>query len=61
MGEYTHAYDASSPTIGASLTIPAGAGVTITGGNTNIKQRPVIRDRIGDEIEVTGDEFEVGR
>ena len=59
-GGYDHAYDAGSPTVGASLSIPAGAGVTLSGANTNIKERKVIRDRNGDEIEVKGDETETG-
>ncbi|EFW93967.1 hypothetical protein ZOD2009_02450 [Haladaptatus paucihalophilus DX253] len=59
-GGYVHTYDAGSPTVGASLSIPAGASVSLTGANENIKQRSVIRDRNGDEIAVTGDEVETG-
>lgn len=59
-GGYDHVYDAGEPNVGASLSIPPSAGVTLTGANENIKERPVIRDRNGEEIMVTGDETESG-
>ncbi|ELZ04950.1 hypothetical protein C481_03337 [Natrialba asiatica DSM 12278] len=59
-GGYNHAYDAGEPNVGASLSIPAGAGVTFSGANENIKEQPIIEDRNGDDIVVKGDETESG-
>lgn len=50
-GGYSHAYDASSPTVGGTLSIPPSAGVTISNTNEQIKENTVIRDKNGDEIE----------
>lgn len=59
-GGYDHVYNASSPNVGATLSIPPSAGVTLIGGNEDIDERTVIQDRNGDEIAVTGDEVETG-
>jgi hypothetical protein len=57
-GGYDHVYDASSPQVGASLSIPPSAGVTLSGANENIKERKVTRDRNGNEIAVTEAELD---
>jgi hypothetical protein len=59
-GGYDHVYDAGEPNVGASLSIPPSAGVTLSNANENIKEEPVIEDQNGDEIMVRGDEMESG-